>query len=41
MQFYFELKAGPQSAALYPGFGDRLTGQPYFVARLSQRSVSK
>jgi hypothetical protein len=33
LQYYFELKEAPDSAALYPGFGEQLTGQPYFVAR--------
>ena len=33
LQYYFELKEGPEVAALYPGFDDKLTGQPYFVAR--------
>jgi hypothetical protein len=33
MQYYFELKEAPESAALYPGFGEQLTGQPYFVVR--------
>jgi hypothetical protein len=33
LQYYFELKEGPETAALYPGFNDKLTGQPYFVAR--------
>jgi hypothetical protein len=33
LQYYFELKEGPESAALYPGFGEQLTGPPYFVVR--------
>jgi hypothetical protein len=33
LQYYFELRAAPGSAVLYPGLGDDLTGQPYFVAR--------
>jgi len=33
LQYYFELKEAPESAALYPGFGEQLTGQPYFVVR--------
>jgi hypothetical protein len=31
LQYYFELKESPEKAALYPGFSDVLTGQPYFV----------
>src|ERR1700682_5769264 len=31
LQYYFELRQGPESAWLYPGFADNLTGQPYFV----------
>lgn len=33
LQYYFEVKEAPESAALYPGFGAQLTGQPYFVVR--------
>jgi len=33
LQYYFELKETPESAALYPGFGAFLSGQPYFVVR--------
>jgi len=33
LQYYFELKGGPDSAMLHPGLGDDLTGQPYFVVR--------
>ncbi len=33
LQYYFELKEAPERAALYPGFGEQLTGQPYFVVR--------
>ncbi len=33
LQYYFELKEARGSAALYPGFGEQLTGQPYFVVR--------
>ena len=33
LQYYFELKEAPQSAALHPGFGEQLTGRPYFVIR--------
>ena len=33
LQYYFEMKVAPESAVLYPGFGNELTGQPYFVVR--------
>jgi hypothetical protein len=33
LQYYFELQESPEAAALYPGLGEQLTGQPYFVAR--------
>ncbi|MEO8483768.1 MAG: hypothetical protein ABI634_16275 [Acidobacteriota bacterium] len=33
LQYYFELKETPVSVVLYPGLGQQLTGQPYFVAR--------
>ena len=33
LQYYFELKAAPASAAIYPGLGPERTGQPYFVVR--------
>ncbi len=33
LQYYFELAEGPASAVLYPGFGETLAGQPYFVVR--------
>jgi len=33
LQYYFELKQGSESAWLYPGFTNDLTGQPYFVVR--------
>ena len=33
LQYYFELKEAPEAAALYPGFTEQLTGQPYFVVR--------
>ena len=36
MQYYFELKEAPDSAALCPGLGEHLTGQPYFVVRSRQ-----
>ncbi|HEX6462856.1 MAG TPA: hypothetical protein VFZ98_00330 [Vicinamibacterales bacterium] len=33
LQYYFEARQAPDSAALYPGFGAQLTGQPYFAVR--------
>jgi len=33
LQYYFELHESPASATLYPGLGEQLTGQPYFVVR--------
>ena len=33
LQYYFELKEGPQKAWLFPGFTAELTNQPYFVVR--------
>jgi hypothetical protein len=33
LQYYFEVKQGPEWASLYPGFTAELTGQPYFVLR--------
>jgi hypothetical protein len=33
LQYYFEIKDSPQSASLYPGLGEQLTSQPYFVVR--------
>jgi len=33
LQYYFEVKETPGSAALYPGLGEQRTGQPYFVVR--------
>ncbi len=33
LEYYFELKEGPESGWLYPGFGEDLTNQPYFVVR--------
>ncbi len=35
LQYYFELKDGPKSAWMYPGFNSDLTNQPYFVVRKS------
>ena len=34
LQYYFELKQAPNAWALYPGLGDQLTGQPYYVVRM-------
>jgi hypothetical protein len=31
IQYYFELKEGPDKAWLYPGFDPELTNQPYFI----------
>jgi hypothetical protein len=33
LQYYFELKQGPETAWLYPGFAADLANQPYFVVR--------
>ncbi len=33
LQYYFELKEGPEAAWLYPGFDKDLANQPYFVVR--------
>jgi hypothetical protein len=33
LQYYFELKDGPKSAWMFPGFNADLTNQPYFVVR--------
>ena len=33
LEYYFELKQGPESAWLYPGFNAELTNQPYFLVR--------
>ena len=33
LEYYFELKQGPDSAWLYPGFTADRTNQPYFVVR--------
>ena len=35
VQYYFELKAAPDKAWLYPGFRKDLMNQPYFVVRRS------
>jgi hypothetical protein len=37
LQYYFEVREGPESAALYPGLGEQLNGQPYFVAHGGER----
>jgi hypothetical protein len=33
LQYYFELKSGPDQAWLFPGFAATLSNQPYFVVR--------
>ena len=33
LQYYFEVKDAPASAGLFPGLGEHLTRQPYFVVR--------
>jgi hypothetical protein len=33
LQYYFEVREGPESAAIYPGFSPRLDNQPYYVVR--------
>ena len=33
LEYYFELKQGPDVASLYPGLGPDLTNHPYFVVR--------
>jgi hypothetical protein len=33
LQYYFEVKISPASAALYRGLGRERTDQPYFVVR--------
>jgi len=33
LEYYFELKAGPENAWLHPGFAPNLANQPYFVVR--------
>jgi len=33
LQYYFEVKEAPGSAALYPGFGEENIARPYFVVR--------
>jgi hypothetical protein len=38
LQYYFELKASPASAWLYPGFDASLANQPYFVVRQTAKA---
>jgi hypothetical protein len=33
LQYYFELRQGPDKGSLYPGFTPDLTNEPYFVVR--------
>ncbi len=33
LEYYFELREGPETAWLYPGFNKDLSNQPYFVVR--------
>jgi hypothetical protein len=33
LEYYFELRIGPQESSLYPGLANSLTQQPYFVTR--------
>ncbi len=33
LQYYFEVRKSPNTATLYPGFGEQRTEQPYFVVR--------
>jgi hypothetical protein len=33
LQYYFELKTGPDQACSFPGFAANLANQPYFVVR--------
>lgn len=33
LEYYFEMREGPQSAWLYPGFNGDLSNQPYFLVR--------
>jgi hypothetical protein len=33
LQYYFEVRTGPERAWLYPGFAPDLANQPYFVVR--------
>ena len=40
LQYYFELRQGPEKACLYPGFTQNLANQPYFVVRPSTASAS-
>jgi hypothetical protein len=40
LQYYFELKQGPDKGWLYPGFTPDLTSEPYFVVRQQGRVTS-
>ena len=40
LQYYFELRSGPKSSWLYPGFTQDLMNQPYFVVRDTKKSRS-
>jgi len=33
LQYYFEMKEAPESAALYPGLGEQRFDEPCFVVR--------
>ena len=33
LQYYFELRRGPNQAWLFPGLGNKLSGQPYYVVQ--------
>ena len=36
IQYYFELRETPELAVLYPGFGEQLIREPYFIVRKRQ-----
>jgi hypothetical protein len=40
LQYYFELRESPESAALYPGLGELLTQQPYFAVRREKSAAA-
>ena len=40
LQYYFELKQGPEKVWLYPGFTADLANQPYFVVRPASGTVA-
>ncbi|MPZ20892.1 MAG: hypothetical protein GEV06_23755 [Luteitalea sp.] len=40
IQYYFELKQGPEQATLHPGLAPSLTNQPYFVVRSRAQETS-